>query len=158
MSDNIYNPEHYTVYPVQPIEITRHLGFCLGNATKYVLRAPYKGGVEDCDKALCYLELERETPQPSLPVNLYNPCTLAIKKLVKFFYTAEGDDLWKDIAQQSAGFTENLFFYLTAPDNSVYDNMRFSVLELKRILALRGPGDIYAGMSGLPEKGSCDVR
>lgn len=60
MSDPIHNPAHYTRYPVQPIEISRHLGFCLGNVVKYVLRAPFKNGVEDLKKALQYLEWERE--------------------------------------------------------------------------------------------------
>ena len=58
--DPVNAPGHYTCYPVQPIAITRHLGFCPGNAVKYVLRAPYKGGVEDCDKALQYLKWESE--------------------------------------------------------------------------------------------------
>jgi hypothetical protein len=66
MSDTIHNPAHYTAYPVQPIEISRHLGFCLGNAVKYVLRAPYKGGVEDINKALKYLDWERERPQAAI--------------------------------------------------------------------------------------------
>lgn len=64
-------PSHYTVYPVQPIVITRHLGFCLGNAVKYVLRAPYKGGAEDLYKALQYLEWEKETPGCHAPVDAY---------------------------------------------------------------------------------------
>jgi hypothetical protein len=55
-------PAHYAVYPVQPIAVTRHLGFCLGNAVKYVLRAPYKGGVEDLRKAQQYLVWEDEHP------------------------------------------------------------------------------------------------
>ena len=63
--DPITAPAHYTIYPVQPIEISRYLGFNLGNATKYVLRAPWKGGVEDCQKALRYLELEREIGRAS---------------------------------------------------------------------------------------------
>ncbi len=62
MSDPVRNPSHYTAYPVQPIEITRHLGFCLGNVVKYVLRAPYKGGGEDLHKALQYLKWEDEMP------------------------------------------------------------------------------------------------
>ncbi len=66
IADPVYNPAHYTVYPVQAIEITRHLGFCLGNAVKYTLRAPWKGGVEDCDKALQYLLWEQETPHLTL--------------------------------------------------------------------------------------------
>ena len=60
MSDPIHNPAHYTAYPVQPIEIARHLGFCMGNVFKYVMRAPFKNGVEDLKKALKYLEWERE--------------------------------------------------------------------------------------------------
>lgn len=55
MSDSIKHPEHYTKYRTEVIEITRYLPFCLGNVVKYVLRAPYKGGVDDCDKAMTYL-------------------------------------------------------------------------------------------------------
>lgn len=58
-------PRHYTAYPVQPIAITRHLGFCMGNVFKYVLRAPFKGGVEDCKKALQYLDWEKEQHESS---------------------------------------------------------------------------------------------
>lgn len=54
-SDPITRPAHYTKYSVEVIEITRHLPFCLGNVVKYVLRAPFKNGAEDCDKALVYL-------------------------------------------------------------------------------------------------------
>lgn len=55
-NDSINHPAHYTKYKTEVIDITRYLPFCLGNVVKYVLRAPYKGGVEDCDKALQYLE------------------------------------------------------------------------------------------------------
>lgn len=55
MQDNIVCPEHYTKYSVEVIEIARYLPFCLGNVVKYVLRAPFKNGAEDCDKALQYL-------------------------------------------------------------------------------------------------------
>lgn len=54
--DAIHHPSHYTKYKTEVIDITRYLPFCLGNVVKYVLRAPYKGGVEDCNKALQYLE------------------------------------------------------------------------------------------------------
>ena len=56
MDDIIKRPAHYTQYGVEVIEITRHLPFCLGNVVKYVLRAPYKNGREDIEKALQYLE------------------------------------------------------------------------------------------------------
>lgn len=61
-NDKVKHPEHYTKYSVEVIDITRYLPFCLGNVVKYVLRAPYKGGVEDCDKALQYLEWYDEFP------------------------------------------------------------------------------------------------
>lgn len=164
MNDPIMAPAHYTVYPVQPIEITRYLGFCLGNATKYVLRAPYKGSVEDCQKAMRYLELEKETPQPWLSVPYYLKFSHAIKRLTEFFYTSKGDALWDDIAIQSACFIENLLFYISLPYNELmenrgpcYKNMHFSTLELKRILALRDTtGQIYDGMTGLPVRGGAN--
>lgn len=61
--DPVHSPAHYPVYPVQPIEITRHMDFCLGNAVKYVLRAPFKGGVEDIQKARQYLVWVEENQQ-----------------------------------------------------------------------------------------------
>lgn len=66
MTDKIKHPAHYTKYSVEVIDITRHLPFCLGNVVKYVLRAPYKGGVEDCDKASQYLKWCDDLPVPML--------------------------------------------------------------------------------------------
>lgn len=66
MTDKIKHPAHYTKYNVEVIDITRHLPFCLGNVVKYVLRAPYKGGVEDCEKALQYLKWCDGLPVPML--------------------------------------------------------------------------------------------
>lgn len=55
--DDVEHPKHYTQYPVEVIEITRHLRFNLGNAVKYILRAPFKGAeVKDLRKAKWYLE------------------------------------------------------------------------------------------------------
>lgn len=98
MDDPILSPSHYTVYPVQPIEITRHLGFCLGNATKYALRAPFKGGVEDCDKAARYLEMEREIPQAPPIHHEYECACKNVKRLIHFLLHAEDDRLFGDIA------------------------------------------------------------
>jgi len=62
--DAVNHPSHYTQYPVEVIELTRHMNFCKGNAVKYVARAGYKGGpekeLEDLDKAIWYLKDERE--------------------------------------------------------------------------------------------------
>ena len=64
--DPVRHPAHYTMYPMESFSICRHLGFCLGNVTKYILSAPWKNGVEDSDKALQYLRLEQETPQEEM--------------------------------------------------------------------------------------------
>jgi hypothetical protein len=59
--DNVNHPKHYTSHPsgVECIEITEHMNFNLGNATKYIWRASLKGKeVEDLKKAIWYLERE----------------------------------------------------------------------------------------------------
>lgn len=55
--DNINHPQHYSAhYTLEVIELTKNLGFCLGNVVKYVLRAPFKrNAVEDLGKAGWYL-------------------------------------------------------------------------------------------------------
>jgi hypothetical protein len=47
---------------VQPIEYieANELGFCLGNVVKYITRHKQKGGLEDIEKAIHYLELYKE--------------------------------------------------------------------------------------------------
>lgn len=57
----MYNPKHYqqaqAQISFQPIDLCRELPFSLGNAIKYILRAPYKGNpVQDYAKAIDYLE------------------------------------------------------------------------------------------------------
>lgn len=61
MSDNVNHPQHYTSHPsgVECIQVTEHMGFCLGNVLKYVWRADNKGNaVEDLRKAAWYLRRE----------------------------------------------------------------------------------------------------
>ncbi len=58
--DSVNRPKHYNIHPsgVECIQITEHMGFCLGNAMKYIWRADEKNGVEDLRKAVWYLERE----------------------------------------------------------------------------------------------------
>lgn len=59
--DAVNHPRHYTAHPsgVECIQITEHMGFCLGNAVKYIWRADEKGrAVEDLRKARWYLDRE----------------------------------------------------------------------------------------------------
>lgn len=56
-NDPVNHPSHYADhYEHEVIELTEKLGFCLGNAVKYILRAPYKGHeAEDLKKARWYV-------------------------------------------------------------------------------------------------------
>lgn len=61
VDDPVNHPAHYTRHPsgVECIDITRHMGFNLGNAMKYIWRADLKGSaIEDLRKAVFYLEDE----------------------------------------------------------------------------------------------------
>lgn len=64
--DPVDHPKHYTSHPsgVEIIELTEGMGFCLGNAVKYLSRAPYKGKhLEDLQKCAWYIrrEMDRRT-------------------------------------------------------------------------------------------------
>jgi hypothetical protein len=60
--DPVSHPSHYTQYPVEVIELTRHMSFGRGNCVKYVARAGFKGGplkeLEDLRKGRWYLDDE----------------------------------------------------------------------------------------------------
>ena len=59
VNDPVDHPSHYTQYPVEVIELTRHMSFTRGNTVKYVARAGFKGDkkqeLEDMKKARWYL-------------------------------------------------------------------------------------------------------
>ncbi len=59
--DPVNHPSHYCSHPsgVECIQITESMGFCLGNALKYIWRADLKWDrTEDIKKAIWYLERE----------------------------------------------------------------------------------------------------
>lgn len=59
--DAVNHPKHYTSHPsgVECIQVTEHMGFCLGNAMKYIWRADEKhDAIEDLRKAKWYIERE----------------------------------------------------------------------------------------------------
>ena len=61
MADAVNHPPHYTSHPsgVECITITAHMGFCLGNAVKYIWRADLKhDAIEDLKKAAWYIQRE----------------------------------------------------------------------------------------------------
>lgn len=73
--DPVNRPAHYCQGEIQPIVVIDdwNLGFCEGNAVKYIARAKYKGSeLEDLKKAAWYLQhrieqledTKRKTPLP----------------------------------------------------------------------------------------------
>ena len=67
--EKINHPSHYQSSSMEVIEIIEafNLNFHLGNAIKYTLRAGKKGDkIEDLDKAMWYLERERENERKKL--------------------------------------------------------------------------------------------
>jgi len=60
--DPVNHPTHYTTHAsgVECIAVTEHMGFCLGNAVKYIWRAGIKSDdpITDLRKAMWYLERE----------------------------------------------------------------------------------------------------
>ena len=61
--DPVQKPSHYNSHPsgIQCIDITKHMGFNLGNVIKYVWRADLKdNAIEDLKKAKWYIENEIE--------------------------------------------------------------------------------------------------
>lgn len=61
MHDPVNHPKHYTEHKsgVECIQITRHMGFNLGNALKYIWRCDLKhDAIEDLEKAIWYIKDE----------------------------------------------------------------------------------------------------
>jgi hypothetical protein len=59
--DPVNKPKHYLSHPsgIECITITEHMGFCLGNAMKYIWRADEKhDAIEDLRKARWYIDRE----------------------------------------------------------------------------------------------------
>lgn len=139
--DPVSAPAHYTRYPVQPIAISRYLGFCLGNAVKYVLRAPYKGGAEDLRKALQYLDWEKDAPAVPLRVRDWFCVEDAMQELAAWLAAcaspvseedAEGPD--RAVASLQAEFLEQLDLYLRRGSRPSWQGMRDAVQDLLREL------------------------
>lgn len=150
MCKSASDPAHYKIYPIQPIRITRYLNFCLGNAVKYVLRAPFKGGVEDCDKATRYLFWENEAAPLRITIPDYLCVEKSIDALIDYFSSATGDKLWLDVSDCQADFLLALDEYLCG--ERLIESCFPIVKNLREILSKRDEGaPEYAGMTGLPD-------
>jgi len=61
--DSVHRPEHYLTGGIETIDYIeaklgpiQFEGYCIGNALKYVSRYRYKGGREDLQKAVWYIQ------------------------------------------------------------------------------------------------------
>jgi len=56
------SPDYYARYDIEPISfiMRNNIPYAEGNVIKYVLRHDMKGGAEDIDKAIRYLEMIKE--------------------------------------------------------------------------------------------------
>lgn len=66
---------HYRALAIQPSEFIHRngLGWCEGNAIKYVCRHKAKNGRQDIEKAIHYLQLLLEWEYPDAPPNSPSP-------------------------------------------------------------------------------------
>lgn len=74
MSDMVNHPEHYNQGGIECIDAIKAAtvgktgiqAFCVGNAIKYLWRFEEKNGLQDVEKAKCYIErLVQELKEPS---------------------------------------------------------------------------------------------
>lgn len=97
----VNHPAHYNNHPsrIEAIDIIENFNFCLGNAFKYIFRYQLKGGSEDLNKALWYLERQVS----SSPLNVFTPNEELLNK-AEALIRAEGNKNLKTIYQ-------NIFSY-----------------------------------------------
>jgi hypothetical protein len=74
MNNNVTNPSHYTDGKIEVIDFIedKKLGFCKGNAIKYIARAGKKDSskeIEDLEKAVWYLNREIKALKSLQPIS-----------------------------------------------------------------------------------------
>ena len=57
---NVNHPTHYNQHPagIECIDVIEEFSFNVGNAVKYLWRYALKGGIEDLEKAVWYINRE----------------------------------------------------------------------------------------------------
>lgn len=83
--DAVKAPRHYQGNGLQAIDVIEDwgLGFHLGNAVKYVLRAPHKGREQDLEKACRYLS--RAAMLPATQIAMASTRDLAVVQVAMAF-------------------------------------------------------------------------
>ena len=116
--NNVNNPPHYTQHKYTVIQLTRMLPNDAGNIVKYIVRAPYKKGIEDLQKAIWYAKDQALQPCAYLEVTYQQWSTKYEPILVEFVKQVRG----YDIPQRNA-FADLLYF---AVCHSIGMNIRWA--------------------------------
>jgi len=87
----VNHPAHYNNHPsrIEAIDIIENFNFCLGNAFKYIFRYQLKGGSEDLNKALWYLERQVSNS----PLNVFTPNEKLLDKAEELIRAERNADL-----------------------------------------------------------------
>lgn len=83
--DLVNHPGHYTAYKHEVIELTRQLPFDAGNCVKYIVRAPFKNGIEDLQKAVWYARDMLNPSSSMMDISMNEQKVSSINSLTAYF-------------------------------------------------------------------------
>ena len=86
--DVVNHPNHYTAYKYEVIELTRQLPFDAGNCVKYIVRAPFKNGIEDLQKAVWYARDMLNPSSSMMDISINEQKVSSINSLTAYFLSA----------------------------------------------------------------------
>lgn len=121
MTDNI-NPKHYRQHAHECIEFTQYLNFNLGNAFKYIWRHKEKNGREDLEKALWYLERQRDDA-PKFKKLKYIRYNELYDKLFVIPFDTDTHSALSAVLAAATGFTKENINLATACVKTLLDKM-----------------------------------
>ena len=127
--ESVNHPEHYNQYNIEAIDVISFFcdveSFALGNAIKYIMRAPYKKDapfVEHLKKADWYIDYIRKNKKGNARIRLLEPKHIqSILSLQKKY--SEGNRYEQDCAKLLSSFfkdlvlDENDFYYISEEFN-----------------------------------------
>ena len=122
--DVVDHPNHYTAYKFEVIELTRQLPFDAGNCVKYIVRAPFKNGIEDLQKAVWYARDMLSPASSMMDISTDEQKINSINSLVEYFSSVvQASDI--PCAEIFGSLLSSVVSYSLC-------NSQFTALELKK--------------------------
>lgn len=112
--DNVNHPSHYNQYDHEVIELSRLLPYCAGNVVKYILRGPFKNGIEDLQKCLWYSMDVLQSPVFDIDDEQFNSLYLP---LINYFQ-AKAAESNIPCAREFSHLFETICYYATRTTHS----------------------------------------